>query len=148
MIDEKQIIDETRSSEDPDVYAKRVGERYSMYEHFASFLLPPWSKGNKEDPLMKLDGSGPFKWPAMEITGNCTVPTTDMTMRYKMASNALRNTYFMTAKVAADMMGEDKACEMLGYIWVGLGSAMMSITDHFFEGKPHDCLTLSEALQV
>ncbi len=148
MLDEKQMIAEIRSDEDPDTYANRCRARYPLYDRFASLRLPPWSEKQLDRPLMKLDGSGLFKWPALEISGRCTVPTTDMVTRYKMASNALRNTYFMAAKAAADTLDKEKACEILGYIWVGLGSIMVSISEHFFKEKPHDCLTLSKALQV
>lgn len=147
MIDSQHVIAEIKSDEDVEVYRERCRRRYSFYDQYRNFTLPAWSSIPGK-PQMKLDGSGPFSWPAVDISGRITIPMTDMTTRMKMTSNAWRNTYFMTAKILTDTLGLDKATELMGYLWIALASSMEGITRRFLKDKPRDCVTLSQSFQL
>jgi hypothetical protein len=149
MVDKKTMLNEMMMAGDVEEYRKSCRKRYPLYDKFTSMRLPSMSSLKKDIGQHAFDGSGkPSRIPAVSATGNCTIDPIDPTARWKMTCNAWHDTYFMMAKIMTDELGQEKANEFLAYLWYGLAAKMEGFNKHFLQGKPRDCITLSQAFQL
>jgi hypothetical protein len=149
MVDKATMMKEMMEIENVTEYRKSCAERYPLFDKYTSIRLPSMSTLKKDIGQNAFDGSGkPAKMPCITPSGCCTVDPIDPTMRWKMTSNVWRDTYFMTAKILTDEIGQDKADEYLAYLWYALAAKMEGFNKHFLKDMPRDCVTLSKAFQL
>ncbi len=123
-------------------------KKYKDYDKWAKYPYRWWK--NKPKPrIQDFSGTGKnFKWPVLKPTGRMTVPMMDKDDRIKIINNVWRNTLFMQWLVMHETVGEEKAAEMFGYMWLAMTGAMEGLNERYHPDQPRDCVMLSKQNQI
>ncbi len=123
-------------------------KRHASYDKWAQFKYRWWKKEDKPQVPDFGGADKPFKWPVVNPTGNVTVPMMDQDDRLKIVNNTWRNCFFMQWHVMQEELGQDKAAELVGYMWLAMLSAMEGLNERYLQGQARDCVMLSKQYQI
>lgn len=124
---------------------RRRAEKWGKWPNYKKYADIEYHWWKKEDKPKIPDFSGKpnsyFKWPCLVPTGRGIPHVMDYNERLKVINNAWRNCFFMQYYVLTEELGEDKAQEMIGYMWLAMaqGQTEGQIIRYGFQDEPRDC---------